>query len=299
MAGCGSAVSNSPASAGRSLDELTAADQPPSFAYVRGGTELVAVDDAGAPRVVWELEVGPVEGGPTFIESIEPISPLQVFAGICCEPAAGRQLSVDLSNGSVEFFPLTVSFPSVSEDGSLLLTGGLTIVADDLGALVAYESGTGVVPRGPSIRPTPGSSLFRPAALANDRAAFIDGDTAAGAGELLVTDLDGETVSASGLEGVRLVDYDGRNDVVVALTYAGPIEEAGQVRGDTLVVLSPDSLDEIGRWTLDQPVSAIDARDGWLLLTGVDGSVASSPIGDIAATRQLVGDDATAATWLR
>ena len=129
--------------------------------------------------------------------------------------------------------------------------------------------------------------------------AFVDGDVAAGTGDLVVTDLEGQSLAVSELEGVRLVDYDERNDVVVALTYAGQLDDPSSVRADTMVLLSSDSLDEIHRWPLAAAVSAIDARDGWLLLTGSGGSVEAVPIDNLVATETLVDVGATAATWLR
>lgn len=278
------------------VSDFRSSQDRPDVAFIRDGTQLVIDGGSAADRLVWDLANESLIGSPTVIESIEPITAGEVFVGVCCEPTAGRQLIVDLDDGSFEIFPLTVRFPSVGEgERRSVVSGGATIAADDLGAFLAYENGVGVVARGSQIRDEQASRVFRPVAVVEERVVFIDGSDDQ-AGELVATDLEGVVVASASLEGVRLVDYDPLNDVVVAIV------GGEELANGEMVLLRPETLDEMGRWDLPEPVISIDAREGWALFTMETGSVTTTRLRDLGrpdAIEVLVDSGATEATFLR
>lgn len=258
----------------------TTTEQRPAFAFIRDGAELMVEVEPGVVEMVWELDDDSLGRG-LLVESIEPVSAQQVFVGVCCEPADGRQVLVDIATGSVEIFPLTVRFPSVGEDANSVVSGGSSIVADNLGLFLAYENGVGVVERGSTVRAESDGVIFQPRILANDRVAYTFTD------DLIVANFNGETIVQATVEQVVAIDYDERNNVIVALA------------DDDVVLLLPDTLDEVFRWPATRELSTVDVRDGWLILTRVDGAIDVAPIDDPDALTTVVDAGATAATWLR
>lgn len=275
--------------------DLVAADSTPNqIVFVQDGSRLVVAptipDPASEPRLIWEQEQASTAGPDLFIESVEPVNPAVVFAGICCEPTAGRQLLIDIATGRVEFFPINLRFPAVREDRNRVISGGLSIRTDDLGSLLAYENGVGVVPPGDTLRDDIEGLTPRPILLPDDRAAFIDGDV------LVLTDLAGDVIAESPVEGVRVLRFDTSNQVVVALADSSEIVDDA-VAGDTLYVLSTDTLRPIRDWRLDRPASSIDVLDGWLLFSFTDGSISAARINDPLSPIDLF-NRGSAASWL-
>ncbi len=262
----------------------TNAPEPPGFLYVRDSTELVVVDSAQAPV---EFDLLDALRGDTsrFVESIEPIDSRQAFVGVCCEPADGRQLLVDLEDGSVEFFPFTVRFPSASVDGARYVGGGSTVTPNNLGAVLAYENGVGVVEPGPDLLVRDDGAPFRPVLLPEDRIAVIDVDDS-----LIVIDSEGATLARSAID-VALFDYDSVNDVIVAVTQ------------DDVVLLDIDSLLEEARFptalSSESPVVDLDVHDGWILFVHEDGVLRGAPLDAPESGGQLVEADVETAAWLR
>ena len=281
--------------------DLVAADSTPNeIVFVQDGSRLVVAqttDPASEPRLIWEQEQASTAGPDLFIESVEPVNPAVVFAGICCEPTAGRQLLIDIATGRVEFFPINLRFPAVREDRNRVISGGLSIRTDDLGSLLAYENGVGVVPPGDTLRDDIEGLTPRPILLPDDRAAFVDGDM------LVLTDLAGDVIAESPVEGVRVLRFDASNQVVVALADSSEIDDSNAaveddvVAGDTLYVLSTDTLRPIQDWRLGRPASSIDVLDGWLLFSFTDGSISAARINDPLSPIDLF-NRGSAASWL-
>ena len=268
--------------------ELSSLPEQPDFAFVLEGTQLVVATEPGEQEVLWSLGDIVLPSAPTFIESIEPINSSTLFLGVCCDPEEGRQLIIDLDDGTAGILPLTVRFPSVGEErgASEFVSGGSAIVADNLGAFLAYENGVGVVPRGVTIREAQGTTAFVPELLAGDRVAFVDATTSGG-NRLVVTDLEGSTLMQSSVGDAQDISYDARNDVIVVLSNSNEVS-----------VLSAETLVEITSWTLAEPTTSIDSRDGWVLLSQDNGSVISAPITDPGTTTALVEQGAATASWL-
>ena len=143
------------------------------------------------------------------------------------------------------------------------------------------------MPRGAQIRQARGATIFRPEAVGDTRIAFVDGSES-GEGLLFVTDLEGEVLVASSVGNVDDIAYDAANDVIVTLANAREIS-----------LLRPDTLEQIVRRDVVREVAALDARDGWLMLVRVDGSMAAAPITDPQASEDLVASGATAGAWLK
>ena len=263
----------------------TNSPETPGFIYVRNSIELVVIGDSAQVPVEFDLLDALRGDASRFVESIEPIDSRQAFVGVCCEPADGRQLLVDLEDGSVEFFPFTVRFPSASLDGARYVGGGSTVTPNNLGAVLAYENGVGVVEPGPDLLVRDDGVAFRPVLLPDDRIAVVDVD-----GTLIVIDADGETLARSAMD-LALFDFDEQNRMIVA------IEDAD------VVLLEIDSLSEVARFTAgpasESLVVQVDVHDGWALFTLEDGSLHAAPVSTEVIESQLLATDVETAAWLR
>ena len=263
----------------------TNSPETPGFIYVRNSIELVVVGDSAQVPVEFDLLDALRGDASRFVESIEPIDSRQAFVGVCCEPVDGRQLLVDLDDGSVEFFPFTVRFPSASVDGARYVGGGSTVTPNNLGAVLAYENGVGVVEPGPDLLVRDDGVPFRPVLLPEDRIAVIDVDDS-----LIVIDSEGATLAHSAID-VALFDYDSVNDVIVAVTQ------------DDVVLLDIDSLLEEARFptglSSESPVVGLDVHDGWILFVHEDGVLRGAPLDAPESGGQLVEAEVETAAWLR
>lgn len=277
------------------LGQLVAADQPSRIAIIRDGTDVVIHEDS-VSWVVWALDPGSLNG--SVIESLEPVDARRVLVGVCCEVADGRQLIVDLAGGPVEILPLPVRFPSVSQDGNLVWSGGSEVVADNLGQFLAYESGVGVVERGPTVRVAPDGFALRPLGLPGDRVALVEPGLD-GSSSLVIVDREGSVEVSASVGSVVSTDYDPENNVIVALMASRDGTASDNIGGDTIVVFSTQTLEQLAAWNLDDPAVAIDTGNGWILSTRADGSVASSPMSSPSEVTVIDGAGATAASWLR
>lgn len=260
---------------------FTAAPEPPDFIYARGGQEVVVIE-YGQSAVVWELSDVLRGDASLFIESIEPIAGRTTFVGVCCEPADGRQLLVDRVSGAIDIFPFTVRFPSTQDDASRYAAGGASVALNDLGSVLAYEAGVGVIAPGPRLLSRDDGEAFRPALLPQERIAVVDEE------RLVLLDGDGELLAESPVGDVGLFDYDDHNDVIVAL-----------VGSDALVVLDADSLQEIARWPFDATAASLDVRDGWILLAREDGALEAVALSAPTGSRQLIDGGVDVAAWTR
>lgn len=258
----------------------------PGYIYSGTASELAVVSDGLDGPAALDIASTFLGNSERFIESIEPINSRTAFVGVCCDPIEGRQLLVDLVDGSVEFFPFTVRFPSAGENGARYVAGGSTVSPNNLGAVLAYENGVGVVPPGVDLRERTDGVPFRPVILPDGRLSFVD--VIDGRDVLVVTNEQGNPLAQSNIDEVRLIDYDERGDVVVAL-----------VGTQTIVMLDAESLIELSRSELDVAVSSIDVRDGWVLLVGSDGSLRAAPVENPTESEVLVDGDVDVAAWLR
>ncbi len=266
----------------RTSSNTTAVPKRPGFVYVRNATEVV-VEQVGHEAVEWDL-LDVLRGDTSrFVESIEPIDTRQAFVGVCCDPVDGRQLLLDLQDGSVEFFPFTVRFPSAGVDGARYVGGGSTVTPNNLGAVLAYENGVGVVEPGPDLLTRDDEVAFRPVLLPVGRIAVVGVD-----GALIVIDEQGETLARSVIGDAGLFDYDSLNDVVVAV-----------VEGESLAILDAVSLDEIDRFPLDSPVVSLDVSDGWIMMTRSDGVLEAVPLEEPTQTQTLADVGVEVGAWLR
>ena len=271
---------------GGSSNGLSSSADPPGFIYVRDQTEIVIVSDASRQEPTIDLLDAFRGDTSRFVESIEPIDSRQAFVGVCCEPADGRQLLLDLDDGTVEFFPFTVRFPSASVDGSRYVGGGSTVTPNNLGAVLAYENGVGVVEPGPDLLVRDDGLPFQPVLLPDERIAVVDVDDS-----LIVIDSEGATLARSTIGEVEAFDYDSLNDVIVAATQ------------DDVVLLDPDSLSEVAGLTAmlssESPVIDLDVHDGWILFVHEDGSLRGAPVDAPEFGGQLLEANAETAAWLR
>ena len=267
--------------------------EPPDFGFIRDGEALVVANSTES-TVAWELPDRAADAS-MFIESVEPIDARRVLVGVCCEPPEGRQRLIDISTATLELLPIDSRFPFVSEDGSSFVSGGFDVRLEELRGLLAYEAGgIGVVVPGPVVRNGEGEFLFRPVTLPDDRVAFVDGTS----GPVVVTDEMGVELLSTTIERALLIDYDPINDVVLVLS--GERRGDGSLAGDTIDVLSVGSLASVTQWTLTEPVSAIDVRNGWILLSDTAGSLRTRPLADpYAPAITLVESNVSAASWLR
>ena len=260
---------------------VTSSESPPDrFVYLREGSDLTVADSSGQQTVIAELEDTALIPAGSTIESVEPAGRGEVFVGFCCMPEGGRQLIVNLDSSRIEFLPLTVRFPSASAEGNILISGGDSVRVEDLGSLLAYESGVGVVAPGPTLREAVNNELLRPVSLPMDRAAFVSNEV------LTVTNFAGEVLVEREAADVSIVDYDSRNDVLVAL------DAPNSVR-----LLTPDTLEVVTEWTLDQETTSIDVVDGWLLVSTIAQSIEAIRI-DGSASQVLIESGGGAAGWL-
>ncbi len=270
---------------GGSSNGLSSSADPPGFVYVRGQTEIVIVSDASREEHTIDLLDAFRGDTSRFVESIEPIDSRQAFVGVCCQPADGRQLLLDLDDGTVEFFPFTVRFPSASVDGSRYVGGGSTVTPNNLGAVLAYENGVGVVEPGPDLLVRDDGLPFQPVLLPDERITVVDVDDS-----LIVIDSEGATLARS-TTNIVMFDYDSLNDVIVAATQ------------DDVVLLDPDSLSEVAGLTAmlssESPVIDLDVHDGWILFVHEDGSLRGAPVDAPESGGQLFEADAETAAWLR
>ena len=236
----------------------TSSQRPPErFVYLRDGSKLTLVEGSQVADSVWSLEAGSA----LVVESLEPVRQDQIFVGVCCEPADGRQLLIDIETGRVEFFPLTVRFPSTDGIGEVVATGGPSVRLENLGAFLAYEDGVGVVAPGPTVHVAVGDEALRPVLLPMDRVAVVDDGT------LTIINFDGQVLAEQPAGQIRNVVYDRRNDVLVAL-----------VGTDTVRLLSPNTLAVLDEWRLERDATSIDVAEGWLLSSNFDGSLTASRI---------------------
>lgn len=278
--------------AARPAMSFTSAEQPPGFVYARDGQELVVVLEGGGQEPVeWDLSDTLRGDASRFIESIEPIAVRTLFVGICCEPADGRQLIVDRVNGTVEIFPFTVRFPSTRDGGLRYVSGGSSVALNDLGSVLAYESGVGVIAPGSTLLSREDGAAFRPVLLPQERIVVLD--VVQGEERLVLVDRSGAALATASLDAtelreIGLFDYDDRNNAVLAV-----------VGEDSLVALDAASLVELARWQIDPSVVSLDVRDGWVAFTRADGSLEAAPLSAPDRTRQLVSDGVDVAAWLR
>ena len=247
---------------------------------------------SGGGVVIWELSEREIDDE-MFIESIEPIDERRLLVGVCCEPPEGRQRIVDLETATPELLPVDSRFPHVAPGGTTLVSGGFDVRIEALGALLAYESGVGVVVPGPILREGDGTFLYRPVALTAERVVFIDGES----GPIVISDPSGDVSHTIELEGAVSVDFDAMNDTVVVLVND---QGASGAAGNTIQFLSADALSPVAQWSLEEPVTSIDVKDGWLLLSDSDGSLRARTLDDVDAPAvSLIDDTTSAASWLR
>ena len=261
--------------------ELSSSELPPQgFIYVSEASELILSQPVGEETLIAELDDDAIVPAASSIESIEPLGQRSAFVGFCCIPAGGRQLIVDLDSGRIEFFPLTLRFPSTSATGDVVLSGGEDVRVENLGALVAYENGVGVVAPGPLVGEAAGDEVLRPASLPMDRAALVTN------GVLRIIGFEGEVLAETAGLGLEIVDYDARNDLLVTL-----------VASETVRLLTADTLEFVDEWALRRPARAIDVVDGWVLTSSSDGSIGAVRI-DGSDDQTLVNSGGGVAAWI-
>lgn len=260
---------------------LTSSELPPSeFVFVSDEHEVIVVDAFGEQTVIVDLDEALTASSLTDVESIEQTSATQLFVGTCCESGNGRQFIVDLSTGRVDFFPVTMRFPSVDSEAMVLLSGGQQIRVENLGSLLAYENGVGVVAPGPTVHEGSGDEVLRPVALPMNRVAFVS------SGVLSVANHEGEVLFERDAVEIATLAYDERNDVLIGL-----------VASNTVQLIEPETLDVIGEWTLDGDAHSIDALNGWLLVSSSDGSVIAHRI-DGSEPTELIESGSAVASWM-
>lgn len=268
--------------------ELTSSPtRPTEILIVRDGTDLITTDGI-EERLVWRLERPEgTETTPPFVESVEPVGTTHAIVGICCEPASGLQMLVEIESGNAERLPLSVSFPSVSHDRNLIMGTSVTgIEVHDLEPLMfGISAPAGIVadlPPGP---------IPRPLSLPNQTVLFSDSAWVSS------LSLSGETLASVQVAGVRELAYDERNQVVVAIAESGGVIDPTEVAADTLLILHPETLEIIETQTLPAPTSSIDVSNGWLLLAFTDGPILARSIGDAAQGEVTIFENGSLGAW--
>lgn len=259
-----------------STGSTAAENAPDSVLYVQDGVNLV-MTDGSTSRTVFRLEGDPSN----YIESIAPGGSGSLLVGICCEPAAGRTLTVDIDTGDSNPLQLDGSYPNMGPDGDLVLTSdGYALRLADYSAVVEgepyeatflFENLQGEVPRSEWV----GRSIV--AMSAGDR--------------LFLIGTDGSMVAAVDFSASQVV-FDQYNDVLIAVENLPD----GAI-GTSLAILDKNNLELIQTITLEITVEHLDVADGWLLLNTPEGAVYTAPMSEPNEATRLVGRDASTSTW--
>ena len=229
----------------------------------------------------------PLSQGGRFFESILPLDRNLAIVGLCCEPALGDQSLLNIETGELEGLNFFSSFPSADAGINTIVATGLTVDALAADPLLLR------VPEPPLQSPffsSSGSILQRSEFIGDDLVVITDGE------QLVSLDLDGQTVAAEPIAGIRTLAFDERNSMLIALVESGGVINSTNIAADTLMILHPETLEILQEQPLASPAVEVDARDGWVLLTYEDGSVVIQDInGARAQEPMLLG--ATLAEW--
>ena len=267
----------------KSISELgTTAERPTSLVFVSGRRDVILSegDDRG---VVFRYNSESDEAAPSYVESIAAASPDSLMVGICCEPAAGLTLLVDLETGTARRLPLDGSYPSIDPSGAdLTTTDGYAVRLNQFSAVIASE-------------PYESTFLFEGLQGQVPRPEWVDSNSIAIAlsEQVLLIPTNGSTAISTELAASQVV-FDAYNGVLLAVER----HDEGAV-GSSLAVLDKHSLERVDTIELPNVLEHLDVHDGWLLMTTREGALLVSPITEPAARVVAIeSDGVSTAAWV-
>ena len=266
----------------------TASEQPPdTFLMVNEFVVIIEVTGGVERQVATLFDDVPLSQGGRFFESILPLDRNLAIVGLCCEPALGDQSLLNIETGELEGLNFFSSFPSADAGINTIVATGLTVDALAADPLLLR------VPEPPLQSPffsSSGSILQRSEFIGDDLVVITDGE------QLVSLDLDGQTVAAEPIAGIRTLAFDERNSMLIALVESGGVINSTNIAADTLMILHPETLEILEEQPLASPAVEVDVRDGWVLLTYEDGSVLVQDINGVRAQEPMFLG-ATLAEW--
>ena len=266
----------------------TASEQPPdTFLMVNEFVVIIEVTGGVERQVATLFDDVPLSQGGRFFESILPLDRNLAIVGLCCEPALGDQSLLNIETGELEGLNFFSSFPSADAGINTIVATGLTVDALAADPLLLRVSEP---PLHSPFFSSSGSILQRSEFIGDDLVVITDGE------QLVSLDLDGQTVAAEPIAGVRTLAFDERNSMLIALVESGGVINSTNIAADTLMILHPETLEILEEQPLASPAVEVDVRDGWVLLTYEDGSVLVQDINGVRAQEPMFLG-ATLAEW--